>query len=266
MPQTVLVLVPHPDDAEFGAGGTIARLARAGARVLIVIATDGSKGALEADHDTLAQRRTEEARRAAAVLGAEPPIMLGHPDLELDTLPPGRLREQFIRLIRCFRPDVVIAQDPATPGEKHPDHCVAAWAAAEAVAFAHLPNLHPEHLAEGLAPHFVTEKYFFRAPAADQNKLVDITDTLEVKLAALAEHRSQIEAIVKEVAWHASLAGLDPQILVGAAQEDPMQLVGEWVRARAAEVGLQLGVPYAEAFRYQRYHPVVEALLGAGKK
>lgn len=89
MPKTVLVLTPHPDDAEFYAGGTIARLASEGARVVMAIATDGRKGSYQLASDTLARLRRDEAHAAARVLGTEPPIMLGHPDMELDRLPPG---------------------------------------------------------------------------------------------------------------------------------------------------------------------------------
>ena len=150
MSKVVLALVPHPDDAEFYAGGLLAKLAAEGARVHIVVTSDGGRGSFEADSETLIATRAEEMRRAAAALGAEPPILLGHPDGELDKLPAGVLREQFIRAIRQFRPDVVIAQDPYAPFEPHPDHRVVAWAATEALNFARLPLYHPEHLAAGL--------------------------------------------------------------------------------------------------------------------
>ena len=262
MPQTVLVFAAHPDDAEFFAGGTLAKLARQGARVILAIATDGRKGSFEYRSEELAHLRSEEeARRAASVLGAEPPILLGHPDLELDTLPPGRLREQFMRLIRRHAPDVLFAHDPFAPAEPHPDHRAVAWAASDAVSFATLPLMHPEHLAEGLQPHFVVEKYWFSDGAAGANKVVDIGGTFDAKLAALAEHKSQMTFLVEDVLRQAKLAGLDAQSLLGAAVGDPMAAMTWAMQAQASEVGRRAGVQYGEAFRYARFHPFVENLL-----
>ncbi len=84
MPKTVLALVPHPDDAEIFAGGLLAKLIAEGARAHIVVATDGRCGSFTENSIELAELRGEEMRRAAAVLGAQPPILLGFPDMGLD--------------------------------------------------------------------------------------------------------------------------------------------------------------------------------------
>ena len=261
MPRTVLVLVPHPDDAEISAGGTIARMAHEGARVVIVVATNGNKGSFEHESEALARIRAEEARRATAVLGAEPPILLGHPDLGLDLLPPGTLREQFARAIRTHRPDVVIAEDAFSSYETHPDHRAVAWAASDAIGFASLPLFHPEHRAEGLEPHFVLEKYFYGHDAAGTNRVVDISETMEVKLAALAEHKSQVAFMVEDVLRQARMAGLDIPAIVGDKASDPMALMGWALQSQAAEVGRPAGFAFGEAFRYARFAAVVESLL-----
>ncbi len=261
MPTTVLALVPHPDDAEFFCGGTLAKMAQEGARVVIVVASDGQKGSFEHDRETLVAVRAEEARQAAAVLGAEPPILLGHPDLELDRLPPGLLREQFVRLIRQYRPDVVIAEDAFARLEPHPDHRAVAWAASDAINFASLPLVHPEHLAEGLQPHFVVEKYFYSQDLRSANRVVDVTATMERKLAAMAEHRSQVSFLVRDVLQQAHLAGLDMAALAGEATSNPFTLLAWALRSQAAEVGKSCGYGFGEAFRWMRFHPMVEALL-----
>ncbi len=260
MPHTILVFAAHPDDAEFYAGGTLARMARQGDRLLLAIATDGRRGSFTIESNRLAEMRREEARRAAAVIGAEPPILLGHPDFELDRLPAAALREQFIRLIRQHRPDVVFAHDPLAVQEVHPDHRAVGWAASDAVHYATLPLLHPEHAQAGLSPHYVAEKYFFAEAPAEPARAVDITETIDVKLQALAEHRSQMEFLVEDVRREAVVAGLDVESVIGAAFGDPMAAV-EWaMRAQAAEVGAAAGLTYAEAFRYVRFHPLVESL------
>ncbi len=262
MPKTVLALVPHPDDAEFFCGGTLAKMAQEGARIVIAVASDGQKGSFEYDRETLIAMRAEEAKRAAAVLGAEPPILLGHPDLELDKLPPGLLREQFVRLIRQYRPDVVIAEDAFARFEPHPDHRAVAWAASDAINFASLPLMHPEHLAEGLQPHFCVEKYFYSDDPQIANKVIDVTGTMDRKLAAMAEHRSQVSFLVQDVLRQARLAGLDMAAIAGQDAANPLALLAWGLRSQAAEVGKRCGYGFGEAFRWTRFHPMVEMLLG----
>jgi LmbE family N-acetylglucosaminyl deacetylase len=261
MPSVVLALTPHPDDAEIFAGGTIAAMIAGGARAYILVATDGRRGSFEHDSPALAKMRAEEGRRAALALGAEPPIMLGYPDLELDHLPPGVLREAFIRAIRQYRPDVVIAEDPFAPYDPHPDHRAVAWAASDALSFSELPLMHPEHLEQGLQPHLVAEKYFYSEHPPSTNRVVDITATIDVKLRALAEHKSQVTFLVEGIVREARMAGLNVEAILGSMASDPMAAM-EWaLRADAAEVGKRIGVAYGEAFRYVRFHPLVENLL-----
>ncbi|MEW6094630.1 MAG: PIG-L deacetylase family protein [Chloroflexota bacterium] len=263
-PKMILVLAPHPDDAEFYAGGTIAKMITEGARAVIIIATDGRRGSFAHDSETLVHLRREEATQAAAVLGAEPPVMLGHADMELDALPPGFLREQFVRLIRQYKPDVVIAEDPFAQYEVHPDHRAVAWAASDAISYASLPLVHPEHLAEGLEPYFVPDKYFYSEDPSTANKIVDITGTMEKKLSALAEHKTQIAFLVEDVLRQARLAGLDLDALLGDSLGDPMTAVAWALKTQAGKVGQQISVEYGEAFRYARFHPFVESLLEGG--
>jgi LmbE family N-acetylglucosaminyl deacetylase len=264
MPRTVLVLAPHPDDAEFYAGGTIARLVAEGARAVIAIATDGRKGSYEHNIETLIQLRRHEAAQGAVVLGAEPPIMLGHPDMELDSLPPGFLRQQFVRLIRQYKPDLVIAEDPFAPYEVHPDHRATAWAASDAISYASLPLVHPEHLAEGMEPHFVPEKYFYAENSTAANKVVDITSTMDKKLLALRAHKSQVTFLVEDVKRQARLAGLDLNALFGDSLNNPMMAVAWALKAQAGKIGQQTGVQFGESFRFARFHPFIESLLEGG--
>lgn len=263
MASVVLALTAHPDDAEFFAGGTLAGMIAAGARVHILVASDGRRGSFEHDSAALAALRAEEGRRAAAALGAEPPILLGYPDLELDRLPAGTLREAFIRAIRDIRPDAVVAEDPFAPYDPHPDHRAVAWAASDALSFSHLPLMHPEHLEQGLQPHFVVEKYFYSEHLPSTNRVVDVSSTLDVKLKALAEHQTQVAFLVEDVLRQARLAGVDVKSVLGTMAAEP-RLALEWaLRAQAAEVGARIGVAYGEAFRYVRFHPIVEGLLSA---
>jgi hypothetical protein len=121
----------------------------------------------------------------------------------------------------------------------------------------------PEHAEEGLQPHFVAEKDFYSEHRPSTNRVVDISLTLDAKLRALGEHKTQVAFLVEDVMRQARSAGLDVESVLGSMAGEPM-LALEWaLRGQAAEVGARIGVAYGEAFRYVRFHPIVESLLAA---
>lgn len=261
MTSTVLALVPHPDDAEFFAGGLLAKFAKEGANVIEVIATDGCRGSYDLDTASLIQVRAQEAHNAAKVLGAQPPIMLGYHDFELDRLPAGELRQQFIYWIRKLRPDILVAEDPYGLFEPHPDHRAVAWAAYEAVHFAELPLIHEEYSQAGLQPHFVAEKYYYAQTTLANHKIIDISDTIEIKLAALSEHKSQIIFLVEGIMRQAQHAKLDLKSILGDAANDPFLIFHISMKMQAAETGRKAEFEFGESYRYERYHEAIEAQL-----
>ncbi len=236
-------------------------MAAEGSRVIIVVATDGSKGSFEMAGRELSDARAAEMAAACRILGAESAIMLGFTDFELDLLPPGKLREVFVRLIRQHAPDVVIAEDPFWLGETHPDHRVVALAAMEAIKYASLPRLHPEHLEQGLQPHFVTEKYFYSEEPSRFNKFVDISASFEKKAAALEAHTSQVEFLVEGVLREARLAGLDLTTAFGALANNKPALLRMGLQMTAAGLAASQDYELAEAFHYQRFDPIIEKFL-----
>jgi LmbE family N-acetylglucosaminyl deacetylase len=261
MAKTVLVFAPHADDAEFNSGGTLAHFINEGARVVVVIITDGCKGSFSMAGEDLAAVRFEEAHRACSVMGIEPPIMLDMADFELDLIPAGYLRERLIYYIRFYHPDILVAEDPYTWDEPHPDHCKVAKAAYEAVHFAHLPTIHPDHFDDGLQPHFVVEKYWYSTHPGRINKVVNIEDTFECKVNALLEHKSQIAFFLEDIFHQARLAGVNFQTVLGSAATDP-NIIFRWcVRQQAEAAGRSAGIPLAETFHYERYAPAVEAIF-----
>ena len=188
----ILVIQAHPDDAEFGIGGTIAKWADEGYDIYYVIVTDGSKGTYDPDMDPgeLARIREEEGRRAARILGVKDVYFLGYRDGEL-LLPSLELRAKLIRAIRELRADVVCTLDPWIDYNAHPDHRTVGLVASEATVFAGMPAFNREQLSEGLKPKQVKEIYYF---ATDRpNLLVDVTEYIDKKLEAILQHKSQIE-------------------------------------------------------------------------
>jgi LmbE family N-acetylglucosaminyl deacetylase len=209
--KTALVVVAHPDDAEFGCGGTIAAWANEGWQVTLVICTDGSSGGPDEATDVrtelrrqLTVTRKQEQDAAAKALGLHEVVFLDHPDGEL--APTLELRREIVRQIRRTRAYRVVCQSPDRVwepqymiGRFHPDHLAAAQATMAAVyPAAQNPWDFPELMAEGFLPSRVKELYIVGAPLI--NHAVDISGTIEQKIAALACHVSQLGADQTELA------------------------------------------------------------------
>ncbi|HET9091442.1 MAG TPA: PIG-L deacetylase family protein [Acidimicrobiales bacterium] len=228
LPERVLVVAAHPDDADFGASGTIASWAAQGASVTYCIVTDGAAGAADPGIDlaNLASIRQGEQRRAAEALGVEDVIFLGYADGRLE--PSQEVRRDVSRVIRHVRPDRVVAQSPERDYRRirasHPDHLAAGEATLRAVyPDARNPYAHPELLAAGLEPFEVPEVWLMASTNPD--RVVDITGHFEEKVAALSAHASQITDITSVASfvreWAAETArrfGLPPGRLAEAFQ------------------------------------------------
>jgi LmbE family N-acetylglucosaminyl deacetylase len=254
--KTVLVIVAHADDMEFMAGGTIAKMADLGYDICEVIATNNERGTLDPDWSArfTAETRMEEARRAARVLGVNPNIeFLGYEDGRLSETPLNELREKCMRAIRRHRPDIIFTWDPHAPYEDHQDHRAVAWAATEAATFSHFPLYHPEHREEGLAPHYVGERYYFAKAPRDVNKTVDISAYIDRKIDALCQHVCQMEMTVMELQVQLAASGLELPSLAGADPRNYRPLIETQIKTWGASVGRRAGFAYGEEFRRVRF-------------
>lgn len=225
-PKIVLGIAAHPDDLDFGASGTMAGFAKAGAEVHYLILTDGSKGSADRKMlpAELVKIREAEQRAAVEIIGGKSVQFLGYPDGGLEvTL---ELKKQIAKVIRTIKPDVVITMDPsmiysASRGFiNHPDHRAAGQATLDAVfplARDHLSF--PELYAEGYDPHITPTVLLINFDKG--NFAVDITETFEIKMAALEAHTSQV-------------SNLDE--------------VRGWMTAMSSEAGKEYGYKLAEAF------------------
>ncbi|MFN2224907.1 MAG: PIG-L deacetylase family protein [Anaerolineae bacterium] len=221
IPSSAMVIVAHPDDAEFTMAGTVALWSRAGCRMTYVVCTDGNAGSHEPGmtRERLAEIRRREQRAACETLGVGEVIFLGHDDGQLQ--PSLELRRELVSVIRQHKPEVVLTSDPTRflSGDRyinHPDHRAAGQAALDAVAPAcAMPLLWPE----AGPPHRVQRVYIYGNDQA--NEWVDISDTLAVKIEALKKHASQLED------W------------------DPTERITDW----SVEVGKDKGLAHAESFR-----------------
>jgi LmbE family N-acetylglucosaminyl deacetylase len=203
-PNSAMVVVAHPDDAEFISAGTVAKWARAGSRIIYAIVTKGDKGSDDPamTPSQLAEIREKEQRDAGKILGVADFVFMGYPDGYLQ--PTLDLRRDLARVIRTHRPEVLICYDPTTrfltdTYPNHPDHRASADAAIDAV-FPSAGNrlIFPELLADGLEPHKVSQLWL--AVSEQPNAFVDIGDTFELKCKALLAHPSQLGPDVIEFA------------------------------------------------------------------
>jgi LmbE family N-acetylglucosaminyl deacetylase len=196
-PQNILVILAHPDDPEFFCGATTARWVRAGHHVSYCVVTCGDKGTKDmslAAGELCAIRQTEQ-RAAAQIVGVEEVRFLNYPDGYL--VADLALRKDITRVIRTVRPDILVTCDPQTlftamGGLNHPDHRATGQAVLDAVfpaARDHL-NFYELWKDEKLEPHIVREVWVCGTLQPDVT--LDVTDTWEVKIQALYEHKSQI--------------------------------------------------------------------------
>jgi LmbE family N-acetylglucosaminyl deacetylase len=190
-PAQVLVVTPHPDDAEYGVAGTVARWAKEGKQIVYVVCTNGDKGTADANikPEELAQIREKEQMAAARVLGVKEVIFLRYPDQSLEDTP--EFRKALVRLIRTYKPEIVVTADPYRRYIWHRDHRITGQVALDAVfPYARDPLSYPDLMKEGLHPHKVSEILFWASE--DINYRTDITGTFHPKLAALRCHESQV--------------------------------------------------------------------------
>jgi LmbE family N-acetylglucosaminyl deacetylase len=136
-----------------------------------------------------------------------------------------------------------------------------ALAASEAINLAGLPLVHAEHIQAGLPPHFVPEKFFFGNDPQLWDFFVDIDDTFALKMRALKAHDSQMEFLAEEFSRQAGAAGLDLGSILGEDSHEAMALISWAMESRAEAIGPSAGSRLGEAFRYQRFHPLIEDIL-----
>lgn len=187
-----MIVAAHPDDAEFGVGGSVARWTKEGKTVVYVVCTSGDKGTSDrnVDPERLAGIREKEQIAAANLLGVREVIFLRYADQGLEDTP--EFRKQIVRQIRVYGPRVVVTSDPYRRYIWHRDHRITGQVTLDAIfPYARDHLAYPDLLAEGLEPHKVKEIWFWASE--DINHRCDVTDTFDHKIAALRCHESQIK-------------------------------------------------------------------------
>ena len=231
VPERALAIAAHPDDVEFGCGGTLAKWAASGCRITHLVCTDGSKGTWDPKTDPAAlvvTRRAEQQAASRALGGKGDVVFLGWPDGELQS---GlRQRWEVAAWIRRLRPDVVLGHDPWKRYRLHPDHRNAGFLLTDGIVAARDPLFFPELDAP---PHRPSTLLLWEAD--EVNHLEDVATFVEHKLAALLEHRSQ----------HRSTMGISGS---DGSDEGEVAAFRRRVVDRLGENGSAYGFSAAEAF------------------
>jgi LmbE family N-acetylglucosaminyl deacetylase len=228
IPKSAMSIHAHPDDQDFTVSGTLAKWAKAGSEIVSVMITSGDSGSNDVAHDVdykpeLARLREDEQRAANQVLGVKETVFLHYPDGELE--PTLALRKDLTRVIRQFKPDVVVTGNPeawfyGNEYVNHPDHRAAARAACEAVfPSAGTRLIFTDLLAAGYEPHNVKRLYIHGVENPDT--WIDISETIDIKIEALKKHVSQVDT----------------------------HDVDKWMRDWAREDGKAKGLEYSESYK-----------------
>lgn len=219
--KSAMCIQPHPDDADVGIGGTVAKLSKLGSEVTYVTMTDDRASISDPSLTTeeIAKIRREEQEAAAKVLGVRGLVWLDYPDSGLSMN--LEARGKLVELIRRKRPEAIFTVDPWLTYEAHPDHRNTGLLVSEALMFSGLYNVNPEQLQGGLGPYqsdyvayFVTQR---------PNTYIDISESLGDKLEAIRKHRTQFE--------------------------EKWAFFESYVRFQAERYGKEIGTRYAEALK-----------------
>ena len=225
VPARALVITPHPDDSELGCGGAVVTWIKQGTEVVYLLCTNGDKGSSDPDMTSpkLAELRKIEQQKAAEILGVLEVVRLDYEDGSLEDTP--FFRGQIVKVIRRFKPDVVLFTDPLRTGfYLHRDHRIAGSVALDALFPYARDRLHyPEHESEGLLPHKTSDALMWGSESPDT--FIDITAAIDKKIEALAAHKTQIPS-----------------------GEESYEFA-DLIKGTASRIGDRCGYKYAEGFR-----------------
>jgi LmbE family N-acetylglucosaminyl deacetylase len=198
----ILAVGAHPDDIDIGSSGSVSKWIKEGGEAYYLVLTDGSKGYEDPNipNSKLIKMRQAEQQKAADILGVKKVFFLNFVDGELENTP--KLKKEIVKIIRQVKPTTVMCFDPTVVYDEnrsmvnHPDHRVAGQATLDSVfPFARNSRTFPELLKEGLKPHIVEE--LLLTNFSKSNFFVDISETIDLKMKAIACHVSQFNDMEK---------------------------------------------------------------------
>jgi len=249
--KVLAAIQPHADDLPLFAGGLVLKLMREGyTGYLIRTTNDDHTGPGTVGEGVLANERDNLA--VAQAFGMKKTYDLYYRNHMLDGVAPVELRMRLIFLFRLLKVDTVVCYDPWSHYEENPDHYVTARAVEAACWMAGAGKDYPEHFDAGLAPHMVAEKYYFARGPQLVNRVVDIADLMDRKIAVNTLNVAQGPAGQRGAQLRRSLSerGMRLPILGGDDETANREYTRQFVLGRDAEVGKKFGLEYAEPYHY----------------
>jgi len=266
--RVVLVVVAHADDVTLFLGGTVASWADAGWRVVVVRVTDDRWDSVGSDEGSTMLANRDEFERAAKILGVADVVELGYPTDTLRDVSTVELRERIIRAVRTHRPYALVSFDPYSMyGEDNLDHVVVARATDESAWTSQFDLHHPEHFVDGLEPHGCFERWYFGRRVMDVTDVIDISATLDRKVAAGCCHRTMMLNFLNQLRLQAETGGWRlPPVERALADGDVEAVLSPLLRAASERLGRRHGVGAAEEFRVVRFGGMEGLLAAIGER
>ena len=241
---TVLVISPHADDATIYCGGYMAIMAKQGKKIVVVrVTNDDFDGICGSEEENIAINR-EQSEAAYRILGAGEIIHLGYQSDYLLNVNHYDLREQFVRLIRKYRPAETLCFGLDDRMEENPDHRVTAKAFNDAAWVSGFTLHYPEHKKEGLEPHLINRRIsYFRNPL-EVNMPIDISSILETKISSLKVQSNVMSNFVSQIKLRSAILGIKSPLLDAPVNS----IIEALVPMQAGALGEPFGLSHAELF------------------
>nr|MDO8084848.1 neutral/alkaline non-lysosomal ceramidase N-terminal domain-containing protein [Candidatus Sigynarchaeum springense] len=246
----VLAIGAHADDLTIWAGGTIKRLSSEGHEIICVRVCDDWEDCVGVPRAEAIACNKKECEEAYRLLGAADVIHLGYPSDYLAGLEGKEyvdLRAKIVRLIRQYKPDIVISFDIDGNNEENMDHVVVARAVNEACWQASFDALYPEQLAEGLKIHATAERYLFARHPVVTNFYVDVSDFIDDKVEAACKHATVMKNFFHQYTLLARANKLYIDLIEDPKYDNQMR-ANLLLKLLYGETGARHGVLYAEEF------------------
>jgi len=266
--RTALMISPHGDDAAAFCGGTLAKFAGEGWKVVVVRVTDDRRDSVGLSLEETVKANAAEFRAAGKCLGVSEFVELGYETDALAEVSLVKLRERMVYMFRKYRPYAVFSFDPFGLYENNQDHIRVAQAVDEAFWVSCFELHHPEHLKEGLKPFAVCERWYFGRELQHPNHYEDVTDVIPKKADALLEHKTAMKNLLNQYQLQLETWGKKVGIIEHSLNVDMKFLVTLYVTEQAKAAAKSAGWPegkMAEVFRLARFGDLEELFQLSGE-
>ncbi len=248
--KVLATIAPHSDDHSILCGGTVAKLISEGYTGYLIRTSNDEMDSYDLSVGATIAANESDNERMAKVLGIKQVFDLNYRNHAMDDVSRVEMRARLIFLIRLLKIDTIFSYDPWGHYEENPDHYITASCIEAACWMAAGHNDFPEHMAAGLKPHAVSEKYYYARGPQLVNRVVDITAQMDQKLDAICANRTMLGNMVQEFRDELAARKLKLPELEGDQDSAIRAYANLRFKPRFASVGEPYGLKYAEQYHY----------------